>query len=504
MPDIVNLKLSQKGLILVCVPLAFELIFVAVLTVLLLQAESETKRAKHSQALISQANSVIQTIYQGAVALTGYVMTSGGAVFELRYRKVTEEISKELTDFETLRGDNPAEQEHLKRARILGRQSLDLLAELKSYVDDSDTNSLAFAANPEAVKGQLDRLKGRFEPLMGQLTSELNKTIESHKRSESSSEKKSAQLLQAVMICLGIGVIFNIALAFALADFFYKGTASRLAVLTDNTKRLEKGQSLNPPLDGEDEIANLDHKFHDLAVALKEVERLKREFYAMVTHDLRSPLTSIRGTFGLLIQGAYGEIPDLAKTKCERAENNVIRMVGLVNDLLDIEKIEAGKWELSLDTFPISEVVNSSIDSVQALAQQKEITIDHEPVDVEIFADARRLIQVLVNLLSNAIKFSPNKSTVVVSVKQIPGWVEVAVTDQGRGIPKDDLSKVFNKFEQVSVTDATLKGGTGLGLAVCKGIIEEHKGTIGVESEEGKGTTFWFRIPSLVGALQVS
>src|SRR5262249_46407036 len=149
-----------------------------VLNTLLSQAELQTKRAQHSKALISQANTLIQDIYQGGVALSGYAMTNGGPVFQRRYKQVMDVIPKELSDFEKLAGSEPSEQEHLRRAIVLGHQTIELLSELKSYVDEFGSNLVALQSNPEAVQGRLDRIRGRFEPMMTQLTSEFNQTIE--------------------------------------------------------------------------------------------------------------------------------------------------------------------------------------------------------------------------------------------------------------------------------------------------------------------------------------
>jgi PAS domain S-box-containing protein len=227
----------------------------------------------------------------------------------------------------------------------------------------------------------------------------------------------------------------------------------------------------------------------------REVERLKKEFVATVSHELRTPLTSIRGSLTLLNVGALGALPDQAKKVVALAERNTIRLITLINDILDIEKIESGKLDMVFDTVPIASVVDRSVEAVKSFAEQQEIKLEVKPSQSTVFADGDRLVQVIVNLLSNAVKFSPTGSTVTVAVEEIPNWIEVKVIDHGRGIPAKYKELLFQRFQQVEHADSKKKGGTGLGLAICKGIIEQHGGSIGVDSEEGKGATFWFRIP---------
>jgi PAS domain S-box-containing protein len=227
----------------------------------------------------------------------------------------------------------------------------------------------------------------------------------------------------------------------------------------------------------------------------KEVERLKKEFVSTVSHELRTPLTSIRGSLTLLSVGAMGVLPEQAKKVVGIAERNTIRLITLINDILDIEKLESGKLDMVFDNLAIGTVLERSSESVKAFAEQNGIKLELVPSNAQVYADGDRLVQVLVNLVSNAVKFSPKGETVTVAVEEMPNYLEVKVIDRGRGIPAKFKNLLFQRFQQVEASDAKKKGGTGLGLAICKGIIEAHGGSIGVESEEGKGSVFWFRIP---------
>ncbi len=228
----------------------------------------------------------------------------------------------------------------------------------------------------------------------------------------------------------------------------------------------------------------------------REVERMKKEFVSTVSHELRTPLTSIRGSLTLLAVGAMGQLPDQVKKVVSIAERNTIRLIGLINDILDIEKLEAGKLDMVFENTPLTNILERSEQAVSAFASNNGVTLDMQPTNFVVHADGDRLVQVIVNLVSNAVKFSPKGAAVtVVCREEEGGMVEVQVIDRGRGIPESFKNRLFQRFQQVEASDAKKKGGTGLGLAICKGIVEQHGGSIGVESEEGRGSTFWFRVP---------
>lgn len=225
-----------------------------------------------------------------------------------------------------------------------------------------------------------------------------------------------------------------------------------------------------------------------------EIERLKREFVAMVSHDLKTPLSSVRGMLSLLSHGAAGQLPPKAEPIVKSAEDQLERLIKLINDLLDVQKMESGKFLIELSEVGIRGLLEQSFDTVERVADEADITIEISGGDEKVFADADRIVQVVINLLANAIKFSPRGGVVKMQISKGPDYVEVSVEDQGRGIKQEFQESIFERFKQVEKSDASIKKGTGLGLAICKMIIEEHGGTIGVESTEGSGSRFWFRL----------
>jgi PAS domain S-box-containing protein len=227
---------------------------------------------------------------------------------------------------------------------------------------------------------------------------------------------------------------------------------------------------------------------------LEEVEALKTGFLSTVSHELRTPLTSIRGSLGLLASEVLGPLSDEGRGVVAIAERNACRLLVLINDILDIERLETGTMEPHCTLVSIDSVLRRAVDSMATLGQHG-VTLQAPDISGTMWADPDRIVQVLVNLLSNAVKFSPPGTAVTIAVACDAGGVEFRVTDRGRGVPAALRQAIFERFRQVETSDAREKGGIGLGLAICQSIIEQHHGTIGLDSTEGAGSTFWFRLP---------
>lgn len=229
----------------------------------------------------------------------------------------------------------------------------------------------------------------------------------------------------------------------------------------------------------------------------KHLDKIKSEFVSTVSHELRTPLTSIKGALGIINSEVLGELPPKLKNLTQLAHKNTERLILLVNDLLDVEKIQAGKIDLNFSKVNLTAVVKESIATNQTYASQLKVGIELADFGKDYFVkgDSNRLLQVMANLISNAAKYSPANEVIKITLTRCDNLVQVSVSDNGDGIPPEYRSKIFQKFSQIDASDRRQKGGTGLGLNITKAIVEYHGGTIDFISEVNKGATFFFKLP---------
>lgn len=225
------------------------------------------------------------------------------------------------------------------------------------------------------------------------------------------------------------------------------------------------------------------------------MEKIKSEFISIVSHELRTPLTSIRSSLGLLSTSSIRNQPEKMQKILDVAASNAERLTRLLNDILDLERLETSKFVLNKKSCDAITLINLAVDSIQTIAKEENISVQILGNSVQLWVDEDRILQTLVNLISNAIKFSPPHTTIKISVEETPDSHLFKIQDQGRGIPSDKIETIFGKFQQVDASDSRVKGGTGLGLAICRSIIQQHRGKIWAESVLGQGSTFYFYIP---------
>ncbi|MFQ3585160.1 MAG: PAS domain S-box protein [Cyanobacteriota bacterium] len=227
----------------------------------------------------------------------------------------------------------------------------------------------------------------------------------------------------------------------------------------------------------------------------KEVERLKDQFISIVSHELRTPLTSIHGSLTTINTGIFGALHPMGQELLQIAEQNTTRLIRLINDILDLERLENSDVPLLQQPCQCSDLIRQAGDAVRPLAESAQLQLHYTLTDCTFWADPDLIVQVLTNLLSNAIKFSPPHSSIHLSTQVNETELLIAIQDQGTGIPADKLELIFGRFQQVDASDSRKKGGTGLGLAICRQIIQQHQGRIWAESRLGEGSTFYVALP---------
>jgi signal transduction histidine kinase len=236
----------------------------------------------------------------------------------------------------------------------------------------------------------------------------------------------------------------------------------------------------------------IEDKGHELEIANKH----KSEFLANMSHELRTPLNAILGFSELIIDNIYGEVPENIREVLQRIEKNGRHLLSLINDVLDLSKIEAGRLTLSLNEYSMEDIIHTAFNSVEALAVEKNLDLKINVSDglVNGKGDGQRIAQVILNLLGNAIKFT-DQGTVEVNAGVSNESFLVSISDTGPGLSAEDQQKIFREFRQADGSSTRKKGGTGLGLSISKKIVEMHGGSIGVESALGRGSRFWFKLP---------
>ena len=280
-------------------------------------------------------------------------------------------------------------------------------------------------------------------------------------------------------------------------DWFQSPEAndSREIEWKDGKQSLHFREDSGPLRDSSGQVVGRLFAYHDVSRE-KAIDRMKSEFISVASHELRTPMTSIKGSVDLILSGFAGEVGPDTQELLQIAQSGCDRLIRLINDILDLSKIEAGQVKLKLVRTDLTEPVEACLRSLKSLADQGGVTLTFgrpenlPPVDV----DKDRIHQVVTNLVFNAIKFSPARGEVRIDLSSVEGWVQCSVTDRGCGIKDEDLDKVFGKFRQFGNSHG--KGGTGLGLAITQALIHEHRGKIWVESRLNEGSRFVFRLPA--------
>lgn len=594
-----DISLTKKVLILVTIPLLFEIGLVGFM-LQLTQKLSEARQAEaHSREIILHIDHLIELHLMRVIALLlEHTPTHDNGRSDM-IESIKQEAYKEAAIIDRICRDSPDEYH---KWQVLRGNILDLGESFRTVALDyaSDNREVAIA-RAQKLRAQTQALFQHSHEL-----SEQQKLVQSN--NHEALERYNEQLQWALYICL----FSSVALALSAALYFNYSTARRLKALMTNTNRLAAGQAPQKPLRGNDELAQIDKTYYNLHKSIvhfrqreravldnaadiicsidtdlrfsdinktvtklwgfpeesligsrvaevihpenldgavsalrnsitresevsfearvnradgtvadtnwvvvfsrddnalycvvhditerKRVEKLKQDFVSMVSHDLRSPLTSIQMVLSLLKEDGEGLLMPESMRGIQQAENSVGRLIALVNNLLDLDRMEAGRMTISPRDVNVRQVVNDAVSAISGMAMQKNINFQCQMDDnLAAFFDYDRVAQVIVNLLANAIKFSPAQATITIAASRNKDFVAIRVVDQGRGVPAEMREAIFDRFKQVKASDATVEKGSGLGLAICKAIVERHHGRIGVEPNPGNGSIFWFTMPS--------
>jgi signal transduction histidine kinase len=479
-----RLDLRQKGLIMVSLPLLFEAVFILSLFALLENAENTVNKETKSRLVLQEVNNISKNIFDSASHLVTWNFTHKRAELQ-KFDNTMLGIADSIDNLKELSADNEIRREHARKLEIHGKATMrNLVSHREKMVGDSDR---VYSPNFQEFRRDFN---AEFDPFLKEAQMLANE--------EERVQKSVPQAIEArktfLRIFLASGFTINIIIAIGLAMFFIREIASRLAVLTENSQRMAINAPLLERIGGSDEVAHLDKVFHNMADALRAAEQTKREFVQMISHDLRTPLTAILGTFELLASGAYGKLTERGERRVKDAERESERLISLINELLDIDKLESGNMQLILDECEIQNIFRRATEAVAVIAEKRKIKLEVTTENPSVSADEDRVVQIMINLLGNAVKYSPENETIKIDVIDEKNFIRVDVIDHGPGIPKKDKRLIFERFKQIEGEEYKRSGSSGLGLAICKALVESHGGTIGVDSEVGQGSRFWFTL----------
>jgi two-component system, NtrC family, sensor histidine kinase GlrK len=312
---------------------------------------------------------------------------------------------------------------------------------------------------------------------------------------------KVQQLAQAAEHAREVSIIITVAclVAIILMSLVVTRSITRpIALLKSKTReiatgRFEGGLDIKSP----PEIGELAAAFNLMCDKLRELDRMKADFFSSMSHELRTPLTSIKEGTGLLLDGVGGQTTDKQRKLLAILAEESNRLIGVVNSLLDLSKMDAGMMNYEFETVNLEPLIRRAIAEITPLVEAKKISLE-SAVEMALPSarmDPERILQVLRNLIGNAVKFTPNGGRVKITAKPANGKLQVSVTDSGPGVPSESLQLIFEKFSQGKHKGAHTRQGTGLGLAIAKSIIQSHGGEIWAESQLGRGSTFVFVLP---------
>ncbi|HSS70532.1 MAG TPA: ATP-binding protein [Casimicrobiaceae bacterium] len=485
--------------------LVVALLFIAMAAVSLQTIVSTTRQAQ----LLDEAHEQVSWAQQGEQALARQMHYTDLALLsqsESAIGKILRENNRFNDMLAKLESTGVTEQSLLEQIRSSQDEAMGVVADMANAIRDGKLGSIT----GELLRRQ-ERLDEQISMRVGQLV-EAQRTRMTRLRDSVAAANRRSLVLTSIFAVTSVGLAlfcgFVISWSFILpvhdAQRFLDqvaagnfsgrisvpnrdelGTlAERMNHMTQELQRFDKEQR-----HAADELVRLNDQ-------LAQASKAKSEFLANMSHELRTPMNAILGFTEMLLDGLYGEVPALLKEPLADIQVNGRHLLGLINDVLDLSKIEAGRMELALDEYSVREVIDIVHLSLRSLAAEKGLTfVASVPDDLQTaYGDNRRLTQCLMNLAGNALKFT-KKGRVEIGVEQVGDELIYRVVDTGIGIPKEELDNIFTEFRQVDATVTREFGGTGLGLSITKKFVEMHGGRVWVESEVGKGCTFFFAVP---------
>lgn len=478
---------------LLAIPLTFELLFAASL----LWNLSYLDRAVSREAKAKKVISICLELRSNLLRYNTVAHVSGNFLDPLESAEIINKtkaaVKTNMQELEALVQDNAAARKITAEYERELKQFEELLADLTLNMDGLGLKSFSIDSARFIVSNEA------FE----EMTASFRKSVEMEERLRAlytplvRDFQPEALRQRAQMRTLAItSVVGNCLIVVILGIIFSKSTLHRLSVLMENIARFRRKEIEMQQVGGTDELSDLDAAFRQMVDERTRTEAFKQSIYGMISHDMRTPLSSVRLSLEILQMTEKG-LAEKSRARLKVIDSEVQRVIRIANTFLDLERMEEGKVILVFDWCEVEKLIEQAGNACFSLLSVKKITLNVDITDADLVnCDEDRIVQVLINLLSNAAKFSPDNGSVSVRVRMSSnGTVRFEIEDQGPGIPRSEIPKMFKRFSQLAQEDNTKKAGTGLGLYICKMLVEAHRGEIGVEAGSSSGACFWFEIP---------
>lgn len=470
-----RLNLFQQGLLILLLPVTATVLLIAYMTFLEDVAGKEAAQQFRYARIVLAANQYCNALSRAAMPTFSLLGPPNDQLIQ-DVVSADRSVKNSVKRLKQLLSPSPEDQADLHRVEDEARR----LKKLQLYYAGAAADLQAFATM---------RTHPPVDPPDFEEFSTVYPIIARYQALQDATEQMGDRKLHVrseILVAVGGSLILSISLlALMMRSFII-----RLNHLKNNAKALACAELFEPALEGSDELAVLDRTFYTTAVQLKEMKKRRAELFELVSGYLFKHVEELRRQIAQLNECCAG-LNERGISIIQKSQISVERMVNLIQELSGQQEEQKAHFE----AVRVAQIVDMASHAVSRLAEEKKVTIEQPNISLSILADKNKLVQVLINLLSNAVKFSPTDSVVSLSAEQRGNQIIISVTDQGRGIPQEFLSKMFTPFTQAETADPARAKGTGLGLAICKSIVEEHGGTISVKSEVGKGSTFSINLP---------
>ncbi len=482
------MKMRSQMLLLLCVPLACQVCTVSLLYSALEAVDKSAKKEIQAKEVISQLseNSTLLGVF--IVELTNKnVFDRRKKNWEGKWLKTVDRCNKRLLK---ATHDNERARKIAERLEVHSRQLIENWMDLtRSFTPDRSylyySQFMSSAEFTEAMKVMSDQLRDEMEELLA-----IYRPLAAELQPQSLAAR--TRLRESIIAA----VVLNVLLVLALFFFINSRFLLRLTTLMDHFRAFSRGGKVSQSLKGNDELAELDQIFTAMANERHKLDQLRQSIREMVNHDMRSPLTSMNLRLESVLELYDEELTPAVKKILVQLGSETQRLTRLANTLLDIDRMEDGKLEVELTTVSVEELVESCMQIVHGHAEHRKLVIDTN-LEEALFVqcDLDRTVQVITNLLSNAIKFSPIRTKISINARSVDvEFVRIEVIDQGAGVPEDKIDSLFHRFVQLDQPETTKAQGSGLGLYICKSLVEAQGGRIGYAQQDEPGACFWIEL----------